>query len=106
MPEWRRTLYKLIALQGFQSQRAAQLPAAEELGKHCSATQLTGTITSLQNGQAAAHQRVVQKIQMKDPTGPDCCYVIPMASQHSFFTSHPCETTQYGRLQFDWMRGS
>lgn len=108
-PEWRKSLYKLISLQGFRSPRAARLAATDHLVKSSSARQLVATIPSLQPGQAAAHQRVVHKIQMTDTLKPASFHfhhVIPMASQHSFFTLNPCGKTRYGRLQFDWMRGS
>lgn len=108
MPEWRKNLYKLIALQGFRSPRAARFAATQHPVKSSNARQLTATILSLQPGQATAHQRVVQKIQMKDTQEPAPFHfhrVIPMASQLSFFTLNPCGKTQYGRLQFDWMRG-
>ncbi|XP_044059571.1 uncharacterized protein LOC122879486 isoform X4 [Siniperca chuatsi] len=109
MPEWRKSLYKLISLQGLRSPRATRLAATDHLVKSSDARQLAATIPSLQPGQAATHQRVVQKIQMKDtlePTPFHFHYVIPKASQHSFVTLNPCGKTMYGRLQFDWMRGS
>lgn len=109
MPEWRKTLYKLISLQGFCSPRAASLATTDHQVKSSNARQLAATIPSLQPGQAAAHHRVVQKIQMTDTLKPASFHfhhVIPMASQHNFFTLNPCGKTQYGRLQFDWMRGS
>ncbi|XP_051253197.1 uncharacterized protein LOC127361991 [Dicentrarchus labrax] len=109
MPEWRRNLYSIFSLHGFRSPWAARLFATEHPVKSSNARQFVATIPSLQPGQAAAHQRVVQKIQMKDHLEPDPCYfqyVIPMPSQHNFYTLNPCGKTQYGRLQFDWMRGS
>ncbi len=109
MPEWRKSLYKLISLQGFRSSRAARLAAADHLVKSSNTTQLEAAIPSVQSCQAAAHQRVVQKIQMTDALKPASFHfhhVIPMASQHSFFTLNPCGKTHYGRLQFDWLRGS
>lgn len=109
MPEWRKSLYKHISLQGFCSPRAARLAVTEHLVDSSTARQLASTIPSLQPDQAATHQRVVQKIQMNDtpePTSFHFHHVIPMNSQHSFFTLNPCGKTQYGRLQFDWMRGS
>ncbi|XP_071328055.1 uncharacterized protein [Trachinotus anak] len=108
MPEWRKNLYKLISVQGFRSPRAARRATTEHPVKPSNAGQLAASIPSIQPGQGAAHQRVVQKIQLKDPpelASPNFHHVIPMASQHSFFTSDPCGKTQYGRLQFDWMRG-
>lgn len=108
MPEWRRNFYKLISVHGFCSQRAARLATTEYPVKSSNARKLAATISSLQAGQAVSHQRVVQKIQMKDTLEPVSCqfrHVIPMASQHSFFALNPCGTTQYGRLQFDWVRG-
>ncbi|XP_059187682.1 uncharacterized protein LOC131970328 isoform X2 [Centropristis striata] len=108
LPEWRKTLYNLIALQGFRSPRAARLAASEYPVKSSNATRPKAAIPSLQPGQAAAHQRVVHKIQMKDTLDPASSPfhpLIPMASQQSFCTLNPCGKTQYGRLQFYWTRG-
>ncbi|XP_044210365.1 uncharacterized protein LOC122984115 [Thunnus albacares] len=108
MPEWRKSLYKLISLQGFRSPRATRLAATEHPLKSSNAKQPLAAVPTLQPGQAAVHQRVLQKIQMKDTQElASFCFhhVIPMPSQHSFFTLKPCGKTQYGKLQFDWMRG-
>ncbi|XP_035857603.1 uncharacterized protein LOC116038858 isoform X2 [Sander lucioperca] len=89
-------------LQDFCSPWVAQLAAREHPVKSSSARQLAATIP------ATGHQRVVQKIQMKDTLEPASFHfhhVIPMASQQSFFTLNPFGTTQYGRLQFYWIRG-
>ncbi|XP_033953220.1 pinin-like isoform X2 [Pseudochaenichthys georgianus] len=107
-PEWRKTLYQRIALQGFSSPQGARLAAKEHTVKPSNASQPATIIPSLQPGQAAAHQRVVQKVQMKDTREPAYFkdhYVIPMNSQQSFFTSNLSGKTQYGRLQFDWLSG-
>ncbi|XP_045929786.1 apoptotic chromatin condensation inducer in the nucleus-like isoform X2 [Micropterus dolomieu] len=109
IPEWRKSLYRVISLQGFCSSRGARLATADHLAGSSNARQLAATIPPLQPGKAEGHQRVVQKIQMKDTLELDPLefhYVIPMASQHSFFPLIPCGKTLYGRLQFDWMRGS
>ncbi|KAK1900152.1 putative Rho-GTPase-activating protein 7 [Dissostichus eleginoides] len=108
MPEWRKNLYQRIALQGFCSPQGARLAAKEHPVKPSNARQPATIIPSLQPGQAAAHQRVVQKVQMKDTREPASFkdhYVIPMNSQQSFFTSNLSGKTQYGRLQFDWLSG-
>lgn len=108
VPEWRKSLYKLISLQGFRSPRVARLAATEHPLKSSNAKQLLAAVPALQPGQAAVHQRVLQKIQMKDTQELESFsfhHVIPMASQHSFFTMKPCGKTQYGKLHFDWMRG-
>ncbi|KAJ4935961.1 hypothetical protein JOQ06_017486 [Pogonophryne albipinna] len=107
-PEWRKNLYQRIALQGFSSPQGARLAAKEHTVKPSNARQPATIIPSLQPGQAAAHQRVVQKVQMKDTREPAYFkdhYVIPMNSQQSFFTSNLSGKTQYGRLQFDWLSG-
>ncbi|XP_063763723.1 uncharacterized protein LOC134880645 isoform X2 [Eleginops maclovinus] len=108
MPDWRKNLYKGIVLQGFCSQRGARLAARGHPVKFSNARQPAETIPSLQLGQAEAHQRVVQEVQMKDTREPASFkdhFVIPMNSQQSFFTSNLRGKTQYGRLQFDWMSG-
>ncbi|KAM7399821.1 hypothetical protein PAMP_019065 [Pampus punctatissimus] len=108
VPEWRKSLYKLIALQGFRSPRATRLAVTELPLKTSNAEQLPTAVPTLQPSQAAAHQRVLQKIHMKENQEPASFgfhYVIPMASQHSFFILKPCGKTQYGKLQFDWIRG-
>ncbi|KAL7377612.1 hypothetical protein ABVT39_002041 [Epinephelus coioides] len=51
---------------------------------------------------------VVQRIPMTDTSEPASSHlhhIIPMASRQSFFNLDPCGTTQYGRLQFQWVRG-
>ncbi|XP_029026459.1 uncharacterized protein LOC114867723 [Betta splendens] len=56
----------------------------------------------------SVHQRVVQKIQRKDTVSETSTlfhHVIPMAAQNSFATLSLSGTTQYGILQFDWIRG-
>ncbi|XP_037830121.1 uncharacterized protein LOC119616777 [Kryptolebias marmoratus] len=109
MPEWRKTLHKLISRQGFRSSQAAGRYTTEHPVELPSVTQPAGTIPSLQHGQAEAHQRVVQKIQLKNTTeSQPCCFncIIPMASQQNFCTLPSCGKTQYGQLQFDWKRGS
>lgn len=106
--EWRRCLHTLSSLQGFRCKRAASLAAAEHPVAPSTARQLTAPIPSVGPDQVLAHQRVVKKIQVKDalePTSTCFRHVIPMPAQHSVFTLDPCGTTQYGRLQFDWMRG-
>lgn len=108
MAEWRKSLYTLISLQGFRSPRAARLAATEHPAKPSDATQLAASIPSVRPDQVSVHQRVVQKIQMKDTlelTSTCFHHVIPVPAQHSFFTLDPCGTMQYGKLQFDWMRG-
>lgn len=108
MPEWRKSLYKLISLQGFRSPRAARLATAEHPLKSSNATQTLEAVPTLQPSLAAVHQRVLQKIQMTDAQeleSHDFQHVIPLASQHNFFTLKPCGKAQYGKLQFDWMRG-
>ncbi|XP_034723160.1 uncharacterized protein LOC117941986 isoform X2 [Etheostoma cragini] len=85
----------------FCSPWAAQLAAGEHPVKSSNARQLAATVPT------TGHQRVVQKIQMKDGLEPASFHfhhVIPMASQQSFFTLNPYGTTQYGRLQFYWIR--
>ncbi|XP_039641907.1 uncharacterized protein LOC120549238 [Perca fluviatilis] len=89
-------------LQDFCSPWVAQLAAREHPVKSSNARQLAATIP------ATGHQRLVQKIQMKDTLEPASFHfhhVIPMYSQQSFFTLNPSGTTQYGRLQFHWIRG-
>lgn len=108
MAEWRKNLYTLISLQGFRSQQAARLAATEHPVKPSNARQPAASIPSVRPDQVSVHQRVVQKIQMKDTldmSSTSFHHVIPMPAQHSFFTLDLCGTTQYGRLQFDWMRG-
>ncbi|XP_056230416.1 proton channel OtopLc-like [Seriola aureovittata] len=90
-----------------EDQGSHERATTKPLGKPSNARQLT----SVQLGQGAAHHRVVQSIQMKDTqelasssSSSHFHHVIPMASQHSFFTLDPCGKTRYGRLQFDWMR--
>ncbi|XP_028426915.1 uncharacterized protein LOC114550385 [Perca flavescens] len=88
-------------LQDFCSPWVAQLAARVHPVKSSNARQLAATIP------ATGHQRVVQKIQMKDTLEPASFHfhhVIPMASQQSFFTLNPFGTTRYGRLQFYWIR--
>ncbi|KAM9733217.1 uncharacterized protein ACNS7B_015395 [Menidia menidia] len=108
-PVWRRTLRGLISLQGFRSHRAARQWSAQDPGRPQQKHPSTGSIPSLQPGQATGLQRVVQGVQMTEAPEPDpppsTCRVIPMASQLNFFTLRPRGTTWYGRLQFDWMRG-
>lgn len=108
MAEWRKRLYTLISLQGFRSPRAARLAVTEHLVNPSNARPPVTSIPSVQPDQVSVHQRVVQTIQMKDTLElPSTCFhhVIPTAARHSFFTLDSCGTTQYGRLQFDWMRG-
>ncbi|XP_032366385.1 uncharacterized protein LOC116685417 isoform X2 [Etheostoma spectabile] len=88
-------------LQDFCSPWAAKCAAGEHPVKSSNASQHVATIPT------TGHQRVVQKIQMKDTLEPATFHfhhVIPMASQQSFFTLNPHGTTQYGRLQFYWIR--
>lgn len=109
VPEWRKTLYKLISCQGFRSSQAARQYDTEHPVEPPSVTKPVETIPLLQHGQAAAHQRVVQKIEWKDTTAsqPDCFnYIIPLASQQNFCTLHSSGKTTYGQLEFYWKRGS
>ncbi|KAK5599554.1 hypothetical protein CRENBAI_019521 [Crenichthys baileyi] len=108
MPEWRKTLHQLVSLQGFRSSRAAGRFAAEHPQEPPRASQPPVTIPVLQQGQAEASQRVMQKIELKDSTEPTHrCFsqVFPLAAQQTFVTSHRCGKTRYGKLQFDWTRG-
>lgn len=98
-----------IQTQPHSSIRAAKLPATENSVKSFSVTQFVVTSPSLQAGQGATHQRVVQKIQMKgnlEAASGNFYHVIPMASQQTVFTLNTRGETQYGRLHFEWMRGS
>lgn len=107
MPEWRKNLYTLISLHGFRSRWAAWLATTEQPVKPSNARQVATSIPSVQPDHLSVHQRVVQKIQMKDnvePTSRCFHHVIPMAAQHNFFTLDCTGTTQYGKLQFDWIR--
>ncbi|GLD52923.1 uncharacterized protein AKAME5_000575100 [Lates japonicus] len=86
---------------------AATLATTEHPVKSSNDRQLPASISSVQPGHVAP-LRVVQKIQMKNTlklASSHFHHVIPMASQHSFFTLNPCGKTHYGRLQFDWVRG-
>ncbi|XP_031607945.1 uncharacterized protein LOC116329942 isoform X1 [Oreochromis aureus] len=108
MTEWRTNLYKLISVHGFQSARAARLHTSEHAHTFPTDVQLVTDFPPLQPQLAAAHQRVVQKIKLKDSveTAGGCFYrIIPMASQHNFLTAQLCGKARYGRLEFDWTRG-
>lgn len=108
MTEWRNNLYKLISVHGFQSARAARLHTSEHAHTFATDVQLVADIPPLQPQLAAAHQRVLQKIELKDTveTAGGCFYrIIPMASQHNFVTAQLCGKARYGRLEFDWTRG-
>lgn len=106
--EWRNNLYKLISLHGFQSARAARLHISEHAHTFATDVQLVADIPPLQPQLAAAHQRVVQKVELKDTveTAGGCLYrITPLGSQHNFVTAELCGKTRYGRLEFDWTRG-
>lgn len=108
MAEWRNNLYKLISLHGFQSARAARLHISEHAHTFATDVQLVADIPPPQPQLAAAHQRVVQKIELKDTveTAGGCFYrIIPVSSQHNFVTAQLCGKTRYGRLEFGWTRG-
>lgn len=108
MTEWRKNLYKLISLHGFQSPWTIRLLTREHAQKPSNDTQLVAAIPSLQPELAATHQRVVQKIEMKDTLEVTTCgfyHIVPKASLHSFVTTHLCGKTHYGQLEFNWIRG-
>ncbi|XP_031734897.1 proteoglycan 4-like [Anarrhichthys ocellatus] len=91
-------------LQGFCSPPAAREHPVES----SDARRRAAIIHALRPGGAVDHHRVVQKIWMKDTVDPSSFHfhnVIPLNAQQTFFTLNPCGKTQYGRLQFDWMRG-
>ncbi|KAM8902732.1 glucuronokinase with putative uridyl pyrophosphorylase isoform 2-T2 [Spinachia spinachia] len=79
-----------------------ELPAKPSDGK-----QLATIIPLILPAEAAAYQRVVQKIRMTDAAEPPLLrfhHVVPLSAQQNFFTLNACGRTRYGRLQFDWVR--
>ncbi|XP_062416975.1 proteoglycan 4-like isoform X2 [Pungitius pungitius] len=84
-------------------------PSTRELPvKPSDGRQLATVIPLILPAEAAAYQRVVQNIRMTDAPEPPLLrfhQVIPLNAQQNFFTLNACGKTQYGRLQFDWVRG-
>ncbi|KAL6104964.1 uncharacterized protein ACO6RY_06590 [Pungitius sinensis] len=84
-------------------------PSTRELPvKPSDGRQLATIIPLILPAEAAAYQRVVQNIRMTDAPEPPLLrfhHVLPLNAQQNFFTLNACGKTQYGRLQFDWLRG-
>jgi len=100
--EWRKNLHN--PLQGFSSPPPTRALPVES----SNAGEFSPINPSLCPGVGAVHQRVVQRILMKDSLDPPSFHfhhVIPLNAQQTFFPLNPSGKTRYGRLQFDWMRG-
>ncbi|TNN31731.1 hypothetical protein EYF80_058112 [Liparis tanakae] len=100
--DWRKNLHN--PRQGFSSPPSARALPVES----SNAGEFSPINPSLCPGEGAVHQRVVQRILMKDSLDPPSFHfhhVIPLNAQQTFFPLNPSGKTRYGRLQFDWMRG-
>ncbi|PWA22015.1 hypothetical protein CCH79_00010248, partial [Gambusia affinis] len=88
LPEWRKNLYKLIALKGFRSSRAQRRFSVEYPNEPSIASKLSAKIPILQQGQAEKSQQEKQKIELKKRTMP----TRQQPTKKQFAAEHPQES--------------